>query len=523
MAEPSPRGGGQRERLGGFSPLSETCTIRLGWSTAASETGYLPLVRSSDIASGEIDWQKVPYCRAEPPNLDEFLIRDGDVLLARTGASVGNLAYVADPPRAVCASYILRLRPTKDWHGLYLAHYLQSPEGQREIRRRAEGAAIVNLSSKRLSSLPIPHAPYQVQVHLAQRLSQLKKTVVSASERLKRIERQIAWLRAQTSDLAYERVLGPSYVAARATWPKNKIAEITINRDNRRVPMKASERAERRGVTPYYGASGVIDHVEGQTHNGRYLLVSEDGNNLSSRRTSIAFVSYGPIWANNHVHVLECRGSVSPEYLAFVLNHTDLRRFLTGTVQPKLTKAALAGLTVAIPDAITQESLVEAAEDLEGTCDALQATIVALGERLRSTWQSILFDAFSAVAYGREPRIMDSATTESPLEPILTDIADLQDSGEFSVDPEDSVPASAGHADELSTAIANPATIAEALLGRQEGCSPEHLFRILTPTLERSGDPIDAFYDMLKHAVASGIAEEVRNGDDIRIVAVSKR
>ncbi len=60
-------------------------------------------------------------------------------------------------------------------------------------------------------------------------------------------------------------------------------------------------------VIDYYGASGIIDHVENYLFEGTYILVAEDGANLLSRSTPLAFLASGKFWVNNHAHILKPR------------------------------------------------------------------------------------------------------------------------------------------------------------------------------------------------------------------------
>jgi type I restriction enzyme S subunit len=89
---------------------------------------------------------------------------------------------------------------------------------------------------------------------------------------------------------------------------------LTENFDGRRVPVKAKDRATMRGPYLYYGASGVIDSVNGYLFDGTYLLITEDGN-LLSRSSDIAFVARGKFWVNNHAHVVKPAGNMQLGYL----------------------------------------------------------------------------------------------------------------------------------------------------------------------------------------------------------------
>jgi type I restriction enzyme M protein len=61
------------------------------------------------------------------------------------------------------------------------------------------------------------------------------------------------------------------------------------NHDGKRIPVRASDRALRRGEFPYYGASGVIDTIDDYLFDGDFLLIGEDGANLISRSTPMLF------------------------------------------------------------------------------------------------------------------------------------------------------------------------------------------------------------------------------------------
>ncbi len=123
-----------------------------------------------------------------------------------------------------------------------------------------------------------------------------------------------------------------------------KLGDVLTVLDSARRPIKSNERIP--GKTPYLGASGVVDFVEGRTHEGPLLCLAEDGENLQSRLLPVAWCQDGEFWANNHVHVL---GGVSRNRLKFfeyaILN-TDLSGYITGSAQPKLSQQAMRNITV---------------------------------------------------------------------------------------------------------------------------------------------------------------------------------
>ena len=88
-------------------------------------------------------------------------------------------------------------------------------------------------------------------------------------------------------------------------WQWIKFGDITINRDGERVPISKDDRLNMQGDYDYYGASGVIDKVNNYLFDKDLLLVGEDGANLISRSTPIAFIAKGKYWVNNHAHVID--------------------------------------------------------------------------------------------------------------------------------------------------------------------------------------------------------------------------
>lgn len=141
-------------------------------------------------------------------------------------------------------------------------------------------------------------------------------------------------------------------------WREVTLGDVATNLNRRRVPLSKRVRAERRGPFPYYGAQGIVDHVDDFIFDGRYLLVAEDGENLRSRKAPVARIAAGRFWVNNHAHILEAKpGNSDITFLLHATNQAPLSGLITGAAQPKLTKAALMGLRIPCPDFLTQRRI----------------------------------------------------------------------------------------------------------------------------------------------------------------------
>ena len=115
--------------------LADACdAIDYGLTASASKRPSGPrFLRITDIVSGPIDWNSVPYVEVADDTCEKYRLRDGDIVVARTGASTGASAYIKNPPRAVFASGLVRLRVKPDFDPRFIAYFLKSEEFRRFI------------------------------------------------------------------------------------------------------------------------------------------------------------------------------------------------------------------------------------------------------------------------------------------------------------------------------------------------------------------------------------------------------
>jgi type I restriction enzyme S subunit len=130
---------------------------------------------------------------------------------------------------------------------------------------------------------------------------------------------------------------------AKEDWGEIAFGELVDLHDSKRVPLSQLQRDEKRvgQLYPYYGASGIIDYINAHIFEGDYLLLSEDGENLRTRKTPIAFEANGRFWVNNHAHVMQAKLPYTNGLLRILLEGENLDSIITGAVQPKINQANL--------------------------------------------------------------------------------------------------------------------------------------------------------------------------------------
>ena len=129
-------------------------------------------------------------------------------------------------------------------------------------------------------------------------------------------------------------------------WEQRKVQDVADRFDNLRIPVAANLRVH--GTTPYYGANGIQDYVEGFTHDGEFVLVAEDGAN-DLKNYPVKCVN-GRIWVNNHAHVLQGKAGIADNsFLAFAISQSDIESLLVGGGRAKLNAETLMSIEFRLP------------------------------------------------------------------------------------------------------------------------------------------------------------------------------
>jgi type I restriction enzyme S subunit len=133
-------------------------------------------------------------------------------------------------------------------------------------------------------------------------------------------------------------------------WKTYRLGDIAEVLNTKRIPLNSRQRAQRSGAIPYYGASGIVDYIDDFLFEGEHVLISEDGENLRSRKTPIAFKANGKFWVNNHAHILKGNDSFLNDWIVYYIANLDINPYISGAVQPKLNKGALLSIPIVMPE-----------------------------------------------------------------------------------------------------------------------------------------------------------------------------
>lgn len=359
-------------------------------ASATSEPTGVKLLRITDIQNNTVSWPNVPNCKIEPEKVGKYRLKPSDLVFARTGATVGKSYLLkGEIPESVYASYLIRVRCLEGVSIEFLANYFQSPYYWRQITDFSAGIGQPNVNGTKLKNLSVPVPPLAEQKVIADKLDTLLAQVENTKARLERIPQILKRFRQSVLAAAVSGRLIDAQPESIA-----KLEELVDIENGARKPVSATIRKTIQGTIPYYGATGIVDYLNDYTHEGRYLLVGEDGANLLSKSKDLAFIVEGKMWVNNHAHVLKERPGVNLDFVKIAINSLDLTPWITGSAQPKLTKKSLCGLPITNFTLDEQTEIVRRVDQLFAHADRIEQQVNNALARVNNLTQSILAKAF---------------------------------------------------------------------------------------------------------------------------------
>lgn len=425
----------------------------LGGSSAYHESGIM-LVRSMNVHIDRFEPHGLVFLnKAQADALAGAEVFSGDVLLNITGASIGRVTTAPDEAHGARVNqHVCIIRTPSGLSSRFVTLFLASPQQQQMIMDEESGATRQALTKAKIESFQIPLPPSKEQERIVDKvealrlrsgralraldgipvlLDRLRQSILAAAFRgdltadwrarnpdvepadklLEKIraERRRRWEETELARLTAKgkppvddrwkaRYTGPMQIGAGQAlsilpdgWSWVALDEIVEIFDSSRIPLNLEQRSARKGVYPYYGASGVIDYVDDYLFDGEYLLIAEDGANLLSRSSPRAFPAEGKFWVNNHAHIVKTLPPLGDGFVECFVNTISLAPFVTGTAQPKLTQKSLTQIPVPLPPEAEVEQIIalidrllaplegqaQAAQSLVGMLDDLDARILA--------------------------------------------------------------------------------------------------------------------------------------------------
>jgi type I restriction enzyme S subunit len=179
-------------------------SVQYGYTASAnSSIQDVRLLRITDIQDGAVDWDSVPGCEIAESDVPKYELHEGDLLIARTGGTIGKCYLVPRPTvTSVFASYLIRITPAPGIDPNFALVFARSPLYWEQLMARSAGTGQPNVNGTALSELVFPLPPLTEQRRIVEKVNQLMALCDELEERQhRRVEARVRLNRASLHHL----------------------------------------------------------------------------------------------------------------------------------------------------------------------------------------------------------------------------------------------------------------------------------------------------------------------------------
>lgn len=340
------------------------------------EDGNVYFINGNNLADGKIvisaETKKVN--ESQQSTADKSL--DDTTILMSINGTIGNLAYYSGERLMLgkSAAYI----KVSEFDKRFVYAYLQAPSVQGYFMDSLTGTTIKNLGLKAIREM-IMFIPQDVdeQKRIGKFLNHLDHLITLHQRKYDDTKLLKKYMLQKMFPQNGQKVPEIRFSGFTGDWEQRKLDDVVEFLDTMRKPLEGAKRIS--GPYPYYGASGIVDYVDGYLFDEELILLSEDGANITDRNYPVCFLASGKYWVNNHAHVLRTKQANENNFICNSLERKDYTQYNTGMAMPKLNKETCKKIPILCPGFEEQKKVGDYFRNLDHLitlhqrkCDELQ-------------------------------------------------------------------------------------------------------------------------------------------------------
>ena len=370
-------------------------SINYGVSESAKVTGKYRLLRITDIQDGKVSWESVPFTDYPEDKAKAFELSDGDILFARTGATVGKSYLVeAAPNNAIFASYLIRVQYSHSVIPQYIKFFFESGYYWEQISSNSVGVGQPNVNGTSLGKLRIPLPPAAEQKRISKEAHRWMGVIDRLEFEAQHLNEDIGAFKSKILDLAIHgklvsqdssdepainllRRINPGFQASHnlhyegilpSGWtlccledvldyeqPQAYIVKSTDYSDDYKTPVLTPGKSFVLGYTNEL--SGICNHLP--------VIIFDDFT------TESKYVDFPFKVKSSAMKILRARGEINLKYVAIFMSITRL----VGDTHKRYWISEYSKIPIPIPPLREQGRIVLAAKHLLNQLDNLIASI----------------------------------------------------------------------------------------------------------------------------------------------------
>ena len=348
-----------------------------GEETYSKETPCaVTCVRGADIIPiSEYDFSTIPVRYINQQAYAKKCLQVGDIIIEKSGGSptqsTGRVSLVSQElldhaGAVICSNFCTAFRVKKGWIPLYVYYYLQfiyNLGAFFNFEGKTSGIKNLQLDAA-FAAIPIEDISESIQNNIVAILQGLERKIAinrQINQNLEAMAKQLYDYWFVQFDFPDENGRPYKSSGGKMVWNENLKREIpeifewcTLKdfiqlEDSKRIPLSSKERLDKKGIYPYYGATGIMDYVNDYIFDGDYLLLAEDGSTSDANGNPIVQYIWGKNWVNNHAHIILPQTDGFILYTYQLLKNIPAKMIETGSIQKKISQENLLAYKIILP------------------------------------------------------------------------------------------------------------------------------------------------------------------------------
>ena len=376
------------ERLGELGDLVRGVTYKRHETTEASNPGYLPILRATNIQDRELLLdEELVYVKGEKVSESQFL-RKGDVIIAMSSGSksiVGKAAQFNLDWDGSFGAFCAVFRHNSTIEPFFIGQIFQTKNYREHLLREARGTNINNLSKNHILDYQflLPPLPEQRAIaHVLQTIQEAKAT--RQHELTLESERKATLMDYLFSHGTKGEPLRQTEIGEiPESWKVTRLGDLVKLKSGLSRPKDMGSEPDSGLTIPVYGGNGVLGYTSKKFSRQRLLVIGRVGEYCGC-----VHIAEAPNWITDNALYSEqwFNSGVSLDFLAEQLKHFNLNRFKRRGGQPLITQSIIHELKIPLPPLSEQHVISETLQ----ACDTKIAALEQEAERLDELFHAML-------------------------------------------------------------------------------------------------------------------------------------
>ena len=281
-------------------------------AAAKSYDGENKYIRITDIDESSSTYDEKDIVSPDGTLSDNYLVKERDILLARTGASTGKTyLYRKSDGKLYYAGFLIRANVTT--HNPYFVFsQLHTHRYWRWVSIMSARSGQPGINSQEYSSFPVFTTSIQEENKIAKLLSLLDDRISTQNKIIEKLESLIK---------------GIAQNIVRYNKPNARLSDCLSCSSSTLQESDVSEH----GTYPVYGANGIVGYLDNYNTENEAIYIIKDGSGVGST----SYVT-GKCSATGTLNILRAKEGYSLQYLYYMLKVFNFEPYKTGMAIPHI-------------------------------------------------------------------------------------------------------------------------------------------------------------------------------------------